>query len=125
MNTVFCWPLICLAFVVVSFIQPPETLVGRWQQKTAGGNTVVTVFRSDGTNDIFINGKTFVSGKYYIRQDTLRYADPLCNMAYYGTYKLDFFAPDSLRLTVLEDTCRGRRRGFDRVTLGRMKPAKP
>lgn len=85
----------------------------------------MTVFRADGTNDIFVNGKTFVSGKYYVRQDTLGYTDPLCGIAYYGTYKLDYFAPDSLRLAVISDTCGGRRRGFDGVKLGRIKAAKP
>lgn len=125
MKIFVCLLLISLTVAVVSFIQPSNPLVGRWQLKSLGGPSVVTVFRADGTNDIFVNGKTFVSGKYYLRQDTLGYADAICNMAYYGTYKLDFFAQDSLRLTVLADTCGGRRRGFDKIILGRVKEAKP
>ncbi len=125
MKKAFFLSFIGLALAAVSFTNPPDKLVGRWQQKSAGGISVVTVFRTDGTNDIFINGKTFVSGKYYVHQDTLGYSDPLCNINYYGTYKLNFFAQDSVRLTVLEDTCSGRRRGFDKVTLGRVLANKP
>ncbi|WP_460976561.1 hypothetical protein [Spirosoma knui] len=125
MKKVVCFSLVSLAVAAVSFIQPPDLLVGRWQLKSPDGSSVVTVFRADGTNDIFVNGKTFVSGKYSVRQDTLLYADPICNVAYYGTYKLDFFTQDSVRLTVLADTCGGRRRGFDKITLGRIIAAKP
>ncbi len=125
MKKVICYLLISLAVAIVSFTQPPNPLLGRWQQKTAGGPSVMTVFRADGTNDIFVNGKTFLSGKYYVRKDTLGYADPLCDIAYYGTYKLDFFAQDSLRLIVLVDTCSQRRRGLDKVIVGRVKGAKP
>ena len=125
MKKAFLLSLVGSALIALSFINLPDTIVGRWQQKLPGGISVVAVFRADGTNDIFVNGKTFVTGKYYVRQDTLGYADAGCNINYYGTYKLDFFASDSLRLIALDDTCGPRRRGFNNVTLGRAKPAKP
>lgn len=112
--------LISIALITVSFTNPPDSLVGRWQQ-TVGKLTGLLVFRTDNTFDVFINGKTFVSGNYSVRQDTLLMADPRCNMAYQGTYRFGFFAGDSIRFTVLEDTCRGRRETFRRVpTLGRV-----
>ncbi|MBC7923190.1 MAG: hypothetical protein H7Z75_19090 [Ferruginibacter sp.] len=117
--------LFVTACAALSFTSPPETLVGRWQQKSPDGTTVVGIFRADGTNGFFINGKAFVSGKHCVRQDALGYAGAICDSNYDGTYKLHFFAQDSVRWTVIEGTCRARRESFVRVsTMGRAKSAK-
>lgn len=109
MKKVIYFSLISLALAVVSFIQPPGTLVGQWQQKFAGNITVRSVYRTNGTFDIFINGKTFVTGTYKVNQDTLSISDPICGGGYYGTYRLTFISPDSVRQTLIQDTCRVRR----------------
>lgn len=109
-----------LSLAAVSFTNPPNALVGRWQWKLPDGVPALLVFRTDGTIDMFINGKTYASGKYYVRQDTVGFADPLCNINYYGTYKFRFPAQDSLRLSVLSDTCGGRGEAMGRLTLGRV-----
>ncbi len=110
--------LFIAALTAFSFSIPPDTIVGRWQQ-TVKGATALLVFRSNNTFDIFINGKVFTSGKYTVRQDTFALADPACRIDYYGTYKLNFFAPDSVRFTAIADTCKGRRGDLHNFTAGR------
>ena len=118
--------LICLlTLTAFAFINPPGSLIGRWQQKFPG-MTAETVYRTDGTFDIFLNGKTFVSGKYTHKGDTLAISDPVCGVGYYGTYQLTFITPDSIWQTLIQDTCRVRRNSIGRSpTNGRARPAKP
>lgn len=116
---------ILFIITTLSFANPPNMLIGRWQNRFPNGVFVGAVFRSDSSYDGFRNGKAFVSGKYYVRQDTFAIADGGCGLAYYGTYKLAFLANDSVRFTAIQDTCRGRRRGSDGLTLGRIKVTKP
>lgn len=109
-----------LSLAAVSFTNPPNTLLGRWQWKLPNGLPALLVIRADGTIDMFINGKAYATSKYYVRQDTVGFAGPGCNINYYGTYKFSFPAQDSLRLTVLSDTCSGRSEAMGRLTLGRV-----
>ncbi len=120
---VFC--LVCLILGIASFTAPPDTLVGRWQQKNRRGNLLLAIFRPKGTYDVFLNGKAFVNGKYYVRQDTLGVDDAVCGSNYYCTYKINFFAQDSIRFALIQDTCRQRREATIRLVLGRVKTAKP
>ena len=76
-------------------------------------------FRADSSYTVSVNGKYALGGRYYVNKDTMRISDPACDPTYYGTYKLDFFAQDSVRLTVVQDTCAGRRRAYDKGTIGR------
>ena len=115
--------MIGLALTVVSFIQPPNRLVGRWQKRLPDGSVGMGIFRSDSSYDLVVNGKVFISGKYYVRQDTLVESDGACRLP--GTYRLHFFTQDSVRLTVIRDSCHGRREGYDGLTMGRVKPTKP
>jgi hypothetical protein len=112
------------ALTAVSFMTPPNPLVGHWQQRWRSGAIMLVNFRSDSSYDAFVNGKAFTSGKYYVRQDTVGVSDGVCNMNYYGRYKMSFFAQDSLRWTVIDDTCGGRRRGTDKGTFGRVTSSK-
>lgn len=113
-----------IAVTAVSFINPPNPLMGRWQQKYKGAIALL-VFRADDTFDAFVNGKLFTTGKYTVRQDTMFMADNSCNMAYYGIYKLGFYAPDSVRFSTIADTCKGRNGDLHNFTVGRLKAAKP
>ena len=72
-------------------------------------------FGKNGTYFYFINGKLFSSGKSRFKNDTLEEFDPICNAEgnYYSTYKVDLFEGDSMRFTVIEDSCEPRRLGLD------------
>jgi hypothetical protein len=125
MKKYFLITLVGVALATISFTNPPNTLVGRWQQTIPGGISVVTVYRAAGTFDMFVNGKAFVNGNYTVRQDTLAYSDPICGSGYYGTYKLAFITEDSIRLSIIQDSCQVRRRSISRVPgSGRVKVAK-
>ena len=60
--------------------------------------------------------KLFSSGKSRFMNDILEEFDPICNAEgnYYSTYKVDFFEGDSMRFTVVEDSCKSRRLGLDK-----------
>lgn len=112
-------------FTLPAFIDPTGSLLGRWQKRLPDAILVGTIFRADSSFDISVNGKLFANGKYYVRQDTFAMSDGSCGATYYGRYKLDFFAEDSVRFTVIEDLCKGRRNGMNGSTMGRVKPTKP
>ncbi|SFE07099.1 hypothetical protein [Spirosoma endophyticum] len=129
MKKAFIIPLVGIALTALSLISPPNPLVGRWQQLYKGA-TALFVFRADSTFDVFINGKAFTHGNYFVRKDTLGMADVSCNLTYYGTYKLSFYAPDSVRFVTIRDTCKGRNGDLHNFTVGRrsadaVKAAKP
>ena len=113
--------LLSIFLVILSFTNPPSALVGRWQKRLPNGIVLGVFFRSDSSYLGSLNGKIFVNGKYYMQQDTFAVSDPGCGLTYYGTYKFQFFANDSVRFTAIQDTCRGRRRGSDGLTLGRVQ----
>lgn len=117
--------LVWIVLFTLSFIPRSNKLVGRWQKKFPDGTTATAVFRADSSLDFFLNGKAFGSGRYYVRNDTFALTYASCNLTYYGTYKLNFFAPDSVRFAVVQDTCSERRKGMDGVSLGRVRNDKP
>lgn len=122
MKKAFFTSLVSIVPFVVSFTSSPGTLVGRWQQKIRNGAMMQVNFRPDSSYNLSINGKYVLGGKYYVKNDTVGITDGGCNINYYGIYKLNFFAQDSVRWNVVQDTCAGRRRGYDKGVLGRVKP---
>lgn len=108
---------------MVSFTDPPNRLVGRWQKHLPGGMMGMGIFRADSSYDLVINGKVFTSGKYFVRQDTFVDNNGACRLA--GIYKLHFFTQDSVRLTLIQDSCRGRREAYQGLTMGRVQLTKP
>ena len=123
MKTILFPSLIIISFAILSFTNPPDTIIGRWQQKFPDGNVATLVFRTDSTMDIFVNGKTFVSGNFLMKSDTLHLSDPTCNAAYFGTYTLNYFAKDSVRFVAARDTCMGRHQAMHQLRVGHLKPA--
>ncbi len=81
-----------LALAAFSFPDAPQTLTGRWQQKDPNGAMMQVHFRADSSFVKITNGRYVIGGKYYVNRGTLHISDPACNLTYYGTYKLDFFA---------------------------------
>ncbi|MCE7060230.1 hypothetical protein [Dyadobacter sp. CY343] len=115
MKNAFTW-LGCLAVLltIVSFISAQDPIVGRWQriQKSPDGDiNLIFVFRADSTYDGIVNGKAFTTGRYFIKNDIISVSDNGCNLAYYGTYKLKYYAQDSLLFTAISDTCKERYQG--------------
>ncbi|GAB4044273.1 hypothetical protein [Spirosoma jeollabukense] len=98
---------------------PQNPMVGRWQQRING----VTLL--DGNYDGFVNRKSYVMGRYYVHQDTIGVTDGTCNPAYFGTYRIQFLVPDSVRFTAMLDTCRERRETVPTLALGRVTTVKP
>jgi hypothetical protein len=126
MKKIACLTLISLTSAAFSFIQPPGLLVGQWHQKLEGNTNVRSIYRKDGTFDIFINGKTFVSGQYKVGQDTLSISDPVCGVGYYGAYRLNFITPDSVQFIPIQDSCRVRKASINQSpALSRLKTTKP
>jgi hypothetical protein len=116
--------LILLA-LSVAFTAPTNPLLGRWQLKFSNGDVLLANFRPDGSFDGFVNGKAFANGKYAVKQDVFIISDGQCNLNYFGSYTLRFSSgTDSVHFTVVQDTCRGRRRTIDGYTLGRVKSAR-
>ncbi|HEX8658514.1 MAG TPA: hypothetical protein VF690_13300 [Hymenobacter sp.] len=126
MKKAFFSSLVMLALTAATFIAPLNPLAGRWQKKFRNGDVLLANFRPDGTYDAFYNGKSFVSGKYTLKQDDFAISDGSCNVNYFGTYKLNFYSStDSIRFTLVQDTCRSRSRGTAGLTMGRVKAPKP
>ena len=118
--------LVGITLSAVWLTDPPSKLVGQWLPKLPGGVSFVTYYRPNETFDVFINGKTFVSGIYKVSHDTVSLSDPACGVGYYGRYKVAYMRSDSIRQTLIEDTCRARRSSpAHRLPMGRVKATKP
>ena len=117
--------LLLLGLLAAAFHAPSNPLVGRWQRKLANGTVLLANFRPDGSYDAFVNGKAFANGNYTLQQDAFTLSDGQCDLRYAGTYTLGFYSgTDSIRFTVVQDTCRDRRRAIDGLRMGRLTPAK-
>ena len=90
-------------------------LYGTWRIKFDDGTKGEVRFVKNGTHDYFMNGKLFSSVKSRFMNDTLKEFDPICNAEgyYHCTYKVNFFEGDSMRFTVIEDSCEPRRLDSD------------
>ncbi|QHV95694.1 hypothetical protein [Spirosoma endbachense] len=91
---------------------PPKSLVGRWEHTFPKGVWVWTI-RPNGTFTLTSKGKTFANGQYRVQNGIYQMNDANCNVNYQGRYRFAFFAKDSLRFSVVEDTCQARRAGTD------------
>lgn len=116
--------LLVICLLSAAFREDPDPLAGRWEWHHVfkeGPMTILAVFRTNGTYDGFANKKAFVTGTYKVKHDTLYISDATCNAKYTGMYKLKFFgARDSVQFKVIQDTCRGRRKGVDGFTYKRI-----
>ena len=77
--------LLIPALTFFSFTNDPDPIAGRWEWKRTfknGSFHLLFIFRADSTTEGIVNGKSFVSGRYYLKGDTLYVSDPICNSAY-------------------------------------------
>jgi hypothetical protein len=117
--------LAIVLFSAFTISDDPNPILGRWELKGADHGqpfSFLVVFRTNGNYDGFLNKKTFVSGTFHMKHDTLYIADPICNSAYEGMYKVQYHGErDSLTFHVIRDTCRARREGSDGFTFKKVK----
>lgn len=108
-----------ISFILFAFGYQEKTLVGRWETKTSDGSIFGAVFKADHTYSGYINKKVFVTGKYKFKDNLLSMDDDGgCKTT--GVYKITFFA-DSLRISVVTDSCTARREGTDKLVFGSVK----
>jgi len=117
--------LLALALLTAFTINNASSPIqGRWEFNSVFQGqpfSFLVIFRANGNYDGFLNKKAFVSGKYQMMHDTLYISDPICNSDYKGTYKVEFFAQDSIKFHIIQDTCRGRREGVNNMVYKKVK----
>ena len=79
--------------------------------------------RANGTFSLSSKGKDFAKGQYRVQNGIYDLNDANCHVNYHGRYRFSFLAGDSLRFSVVEDTCRARRMGMDGIGWKRLKDA--
>lgn len=107
-----------ISFIIFAFAYQQRTLVGKWEAKTSDGTIFGVVFKADHTYVGYANKKVFVSGNYNFKDNLLTIDDQLCTGK--GAYQITFFA-DSIRFSVVTDSCGGRRQGTNKMVLGLVK----
>jgi hypothetical protein len=117
--------LAVVLFSAFKITDTPSPILGRWELKGIDQGqpfSFLVVFRTNGNYDGFVNKKTFVSGTFHMKHDTLYIADSICNSAYEGMYKVQYHGQqDSLTFHVIRDTCRARREGSDGFTFKKVR----
>lgn len=99
-----------------------HSLVGSWKAAYGDGITGKMVVRSNGTFLATFDQRTFkVGGRYKFDGNTLSIADSSCGLRYWAKYGVDWLTDDSIRITVIEDTCAGRRGDGNGAVLVRAK----
>lgn len=116
--------ILFLAFATCFAFTANDKITGRWESKPSQkGNVTGVVFKTDNSLEGYVNRKPFVSGTYSfnIEDSTLSFVDNGCNGAK-GTYKVMFYHnSDSLRFSVISDSCNERREGMQRLIMGKVK----
>lgn len=128
MKKLVFFSLIVVTLCSFKFYDEPNPLLGKWEWKKVykeGPIAIMLLFRNNGTYDGFANQKSFVTGTYRLKKDTLYISDPICNSKYEGTYKMTMYgAQDSVRFDVIADTCKGRVEGANATVYKRIKAIK-
>lgn len=109
--------IVLISSLTIAFNYQERTPVGRWEKKLPNGSIFGGFFKADHTYTGYVDKKVFVSGGYEFKKDLLTLIDSGCDK---GIYRITFFS-DSIRFSVVSDTCRGRREGTDKMVLGLVK----
>ncbi len=117
--------LFAIVIGLLIYTKPANLLIGRWQGRSASSKESVTsfVFKDDNRMEVFVNRKAFASGAYFFSpaDSILSFTDNACDRSA-AIYKINFFSnSDSLRFSVIYDTCTDRKRGIQLLVLGRAK----
>ena len=99
-----------------------KSLVGRWKAAYGTQMSGHLVFRSDGTYEANFDGQSWkVGGQYKVEGSTMAITDSVCGFGYWGQYKYIWYSDDSIRETVVTDSCSGRKSDADGMVLVREK----
>ena len=110
------------AVLVCAFAVADKSMVGRWKVAYGNGAHGYAVFRKDGTVEATFTGQDWkVGGPYKVEGNTVSIADSSCGLSYWGSYKAHWFSDDSVGMTVIEDTCAGRKSSCDGSVMVREK----
>lgn len=110
------------AILICAFAVAGKSMVGRWKVAYGNGAAGYADFRKDGTVEATFTGQDWkVGGPYKVEGNTVSIADSSCGLTYWGSYKANWFSDDSVQMTVIEDTCTGRKSSCDRSVLVRIK----
>jgi len=112
----------CALFVIGGAFVAAKSFVGQWHAVYGNGMKGHVVFRKDGTAEATFDGQAWkVGGPYKVDGTKLSIADSSCGLTYWCSYKATWYSDDSVRMTVIEDTCTGRRTDVDGSVLVREK----
>lgn len=110
------------AVLVCAFVVADKSMVGHWKVAYGNGAHGYVVFRKDGTDEATFTGQDWkVGGQYKVEGNKVSITDSSCGLSYWGSYTPHWFSDDSVRMTVIEDTCAGRKGSCDGSVLVREK----
>ena len=113
---------VVIAAFAFTFIPARKSVVGHWRAAYGDGTKGKVVFRTDGTYEATFDGQTWkVGGQYKMDADISTVTDSTCGFGYWAKYKAAWYTDDSLRMTVIEDSCAGRRADADNSVMVRVK----
>lgn len=114
---------ICAAVIVgAAFVVADRTFVGHWRATYGNGMKGNVVLRKDGTAEATFDGETWkVGGPYKVEGDKFSIADSSCGLTYWASYTAHWYSDDSVKMTIIEDTCTGRRTDVDGAVLVRTR----
>jgi len=99
-----------------------KSLVGRWKATYGNQMSGHLILRSNGTYDADFDGQSWkVGGHYKVQGSTVTISDSVCGFGYWGKYQCTWYSDDSVRETVLTDSCSGRKGNADGMVLVRDK----
>ena len=110
------------AVLLTAFVVAAKNMVGRWKVSYGNGAKGYAVFKADGTVEATFTGQDFkVGGPYKVEGNTVSISDTSCGLNYWGSYKANWYSDDSVQMTIIQDTCTGRKSSCDGSVLVRMK----
>ena len=116
----FVLPLCAVIGTALAFAR--HSLVGHWNVVYGNGPRGHVVFRRNGTFEATFTGEKWkVGGQYKMDGDIGTMADSSCGLHYWAKYNFNWYTDDSVRVTVVEDTCSGRRANADGSVMVRAK----
>lgn len=114
--------VLCTVVIATMAFVAAKSFVGHWNVTYGNGEKGHVVFRKDGTNEATFDHSTWkVGGQYRVEGSTMSIADSSCGLGYWGTYKSNWYSEDSVRMSLVSDTCTGRKTSVDGAVLVRAK----
>jgi hypothetical protein len=99
-----------------------RSIVGRWNAAYGNQMTGHLVLRSNGTYEADFTGQQWkVGGHYKMQGNTITITDSVCGFGYWAKYNCTWYSDDSLRQTVVTDSCSGRKEDANGMVLVRVK----